>query len=540
MHTGYLSLVLHAHLPFVRHPEHEDFLEERWFFEAVTEAYLPLLGCLERLGQDRVPCRLSLDLTPTLCAMLRDELLQARYVRHLHRLVELAEREMRRTRGDDRFHPLAAGYRDGFVECLDRFENRYRRDLLSAFAACCEAGQLELATSAATHGFLPLLKTEPEAVRAQIAIGQESFRRTFGRPAAGFWLPECAYYPGLETVLAGAGIRYVIVDSHAVLHASVRPQYGLLAPVACPNGVAAFPRDPESSRQVWSAHGGYPGDPCYREFYRDIGFDLPVDDLRPCLPEGTTRVFTGIKYHRITGPTDAKAPYNPAAAAARVRTHADHFLAQRRAQVDSSARSLDRPPLLLSPYDAELFGHWWFEGPQFIEALFRRAAVAYPGLVWLTPSDYLERHPFLQRATPSASSWGDQGYHAHWLSDPNDWIYPHLHQAAQRMRDLAGAHAHTSPGTPLHRALNQAARSLLLAQASDWPFLLKAGASSDYARSRLQTHFARFAFLCDAIDARTIDLDALAALEEMDNLFPWIDFRAFATSSPEPPHRPRP
>ena len=527
MTQAYLSLILHAHLPFVRHPEHEDFLEESWLFEAITETYLPLLRCFERLAEEGIPVRCTLSLSPTLTAMLRDPFLQKRYLQHMERLVALAGNEVERTRDQPDFRDLAVFYRDWFHDTVDAYTRRYRCDLVAALASLQEAGVLEIMTCAATHGYLPLLQPGLSAVKAQVQVGQESYRLDFGRDAGGIWLPECGYVPGLEKDLARAGLRYFIVDAHGLSHADVRPHYGCMAPVACPNGVAAFARDPSSSRQVWSASEGYPGDFDYRDFYRDIGFDLDFDYIRPYILDGATRIFTGIKYHRVTGPTETKQPYDPARAAEKVRRHAEHFLAERAKQVAEAGKGMARPPLIVSPYDAELFGHWWFEGPAFIEALFREAAGSHPDLEWVTPSDYLERHPVLQRATPSASSWGWQGYSDCWLSGSNDWIYPDLHRAARLMSELAGIHAGEEDATLIARALNQAARSLLIAQASDWTFIIKSGTSVAYAEKRIKDHLARFNYLADAVQKGEIDEEKLAALEYMDNLFPFLDFRVF-------------
>jgi 1,4-alpha-glucan branching enzyme len=532
MPQGILSFVLHAHLPFVRHPEHEDFLEEDWLFEAITETYLPLLLRLERLADEGIPTRFAVSLSPTLTAMLDDELLRTRYLQHLDNLVTLADKEVLRTRGDAVFQPLARRYRGWYRATRRHYVDRYRADLPGAFRALQDAGAVELMTCAATHGFLPLLKTEPEAVRAQVLIGQESHRRRFGRPAAGIWLPECGYYPGLEDVLLEGGLRYFVVESHGLLHASVRPRYGLRAPIACPNGVAAFARDPESSQQVWSADHGYPGDFDYREFYRDIGFDLDFDYIQPHILDGRTRIFTGIKYYRVTGPTNDKQPYRPAAARRKVRSHARHFLAQRAAEIARCAGSMDRDPHILCPYDAELFGHWWFEGPDWLEAVARTAATAHPGVQLASPSEYLARHPELQVATPSASSWGAEGYSDCWLSGANAWIYPHLHRAARRLSTLAAQHPDEPPGSLTARALNQAVRSLLIAQASDWPFILKTGTSTEYPEKRIRDHLARCRYLCDAVDRNQVDAYRLTALEMMDNLFPWLDYRLFAGGPP--------
>lgn len=525
---GYLSLVLHAHLPFVRHPEHDEFFEERWLFEAITECYVPLVKVFARLLADGIPYRVALSLSPTLCSMLQDDLLQRRYVRHLEKLLELAAKEVERHRGDPVYSGLARFYLDWLTETAQIYDGNCGRDLVRAFARFQDAGAVELFTTSATHGYLPLLKTHPQAVRAQILVGAESYRRTFGRSARGVWLPECAFYPGVEDVLGEGGFKYFLVDSHGILHANVRPHYGLFAPVACGNGVAAFGRDPESSRQVWSAHEGYPGDADYRDFYRDIGFERELDYIAPYILDRKTRILTGIKYCRVTGRTEEKLPYDPAQAGAKAALHAAHFLACRRAQAAHHAGRMDRPPMVVSPYDAELFGHWWFEGPQFIGALIRKAVCEQDEIELITPGDYLDRHPVLQRATPSASSWGWQGYNECWLSGCNEWIYPHLHRAARVMTELATHFRREPDGSLRERLLNQAARSLLLAQSSDWPFIMKCGTAVDYANKRVRDQLARFQFLCAAVVKNDVDETRLVALERMDNVFPFLDYRVYA------------
>src|SRR5205809_544317 len=302
-----LAFVLHAHLPFVRHPAHEDFLEERWLAEAITETYIPLLGRLGGLGRDRVPARLTLSLSPPLLAMLADHLLRTRYLRHLDRLVELAEKEERRTRADERFHRVAEMYLARFWRARTIFLEEWGQDLIAAFRSYQERGLLEIITCAATHGFLPLLGVTPGAVRAQIEVAVAEHRRFFARPPEGFWLPECAYEPGLDAELARVGVRYFFVDTHGIAHATPRPVYGVYAPIACDSGVAAFGRDPDSSKQVWSAEEGYPGDFWYRDFYRDIGFDLDYDYVRPYLPPTGQRILTGLKYHRIAATPELRA-----------------------------------------------------------------------------------------------------------------------------------------------------------------------------------------------------------------------------------------
>ncbi|CCQ73906.1 glycoside hydrolase family 57 protein [Magnetospira sp. QH-2] len=525
---GSLCLVLHAHLPYVRHPEHESFFEEMWLFEAVTECYLPLIQMLERLEADRLPVRLTLSLSPTLITMLRDPVLQGRYRAHLDKMCLLAEREMERTAADPRYHPLAMLYRDRLLQARETYETRYAHDLLAAFGGFQERGSLEIITSAATHGYLPLLRTEVQSVRAQLQVGQQVYQSTFGHPSPGVWLPECAYYEGLEKQVEDAGFGYFFLDSHGIERGRPHPVRGVAAPVACPNGIAAFGRDPESSRQVWSRDEGYPGDIWYRDFYRDIGFDLDFDEIRPFLLDSKTRIHTGFKYHRITGPGDQKEPYDPNIAQERVATHAEHFVTERRNQVVRLGPSDGPKPIMVAPYDAELFGHWWFEGPQWLESVLRLAAQGDGPVTLATPGDYLADNSQLQKAMPSASSWGDKGHNEFWLNPGNDWIYPHLHGAAQAMRDLVHRHGGADVGSPEYRALQQAARSLLLAQASDWAFIMKAGTSVDYALNRTRDHLARFQYLEKALDDGDIDERRLQALEFMDNIFPDIDPGLFA------------
>jgi 1,4-alpha-glucan branching enzyme len=524
MTQGHLALVLHAHLPFVRHPEHAFFLEEDWLYEAITETYIPLLRMIHGWLEDGVPFRLSLTLTPTLLSMLGDEMLAQRYERHLLHLTELADRELDRTRGDDHRHYLANHYR-GQMEAAWQVWKRYDGRLAEGFKAAADSGQLEVLTSAATHGYLPLLRANREAVRAQVSLGVSVYERVLGRPPQGFWLPECGYYPGLDQVLVEHGIRYVVMDAHGVLFAHPRPRYGAYAPVfAQGSGLAVFGRDLESALQVWSREHGYPGDPVYRDFYRDIGYDLDLDYIGPWVQPDGTRKNTGIKYHRITGKDVDKELYDVHWAREKVAEHAANFVFNRQRQIEYLGKTLGREPVVVSPYDAELFGHWWYEGPWWLDAVVRQ--IAREGVFTLThPAEYLRTHPTQQVVIPAESSWGDQGYHGFWLNDTNGWVYPHLHKAAERMTDLARRHPEADG--VLRRALNQAARELLLAQSSDWAFIMKTGTVVDYATRRTLNHLRRFTKLFESVSASDIDEDWLRRVEALDNLFPDLDYHLY-------------
>jgi 1,4-alpha-glucan branching enzyme len=522
---GYLALVLHAHLPFVRHPEHERFLEESWLFEAITETYIPLVQVMDGWLRDGMQSRLTLTLTPTLCSMLLDPLLQDRFQRHLDSLIELADKETHRTHWDDATQPLAQMYLRRFRATRDTWY-AYGRNLVGAFRKFQEQGRLEIITCAATHALLPLMAGHPESIRAQILVARDHYRSCFGCDPRGIWLPECAYVDGVEKVLQEANIRWFITDTHGLLHARPRPRYGVFAPIFTPNGIAAFGRDLDSAKQVWSKHEGYPGDVHYRDFYRDIGFDLDLDYVKPFLPDATQRGFTGIKYHRITGDAPEKLLYQRDPALQQAAIHAGHFLDARIGQIRHLAGVMDRPPLIVSPYDAELFGHWWYEGPEFLDYFVRKTVYDQQVVQLTTPYQYLQKHPTQQVARPSASSWGSEGYWNVWLNETNEWIQPHLDIAEERMTKLARKFPRAS-GLQL-RALNQAGRELLLAQSSDWPFILRTGTSPDYARKRVKDHILRFIALHEQLTTTSLDENWLTHIESLDNIFPDINYRYWA------------
>mgnify|MGYP000950533413 FL=1 len=525
MTQGYLALILHAHLPYVRHPEYDSFLEEKWFYEAVTETYLPILWTFDKLAEDGVDFRVTLNLSPSLISMLNDELLRQRYVHQLEQLQELAEKEVARTRYQPEFHGTALMYRDLFSRAHYLFTEKYRWNLVEAFKRLQDNGNLEIITTGATHGYFPLLGVQREVINAQVAVAVDLYERCFGKRPTGFWLPECGYKPGDDQILKKHGIKYFIVESHGLLYASPRPKYGIYAPVYCPSGVAAFGRDAESSKQVWSAKEGYPGDFNYRDFYRDIGYDLDLSYIGPYLPEGHLRSQTGIKYYRITGTTDHKEPYVRSWALEKAAAHAGNFMFNREKQVEWLAGVFDRKPVVVAPYDAELFGHWWFEGPQWLDFLIRKIRYDQNNIEMITPRDYLNIYPCSQVSTPCESSWGWKGYHEVWLNAANDWIWRHLHKAGDRMIELANTYPEAE-GT-LRHALNQASRELLLAQSSDWPFIMKTGTMVEYAKMRFNSHIANFTRLYEEIKRNAIDEGHLGWLEGKNNIFPEIDYRVY-------------
>ncbi len=526
MTLGYLALVLHAHLPFVRHPESAYMLEEEWLFEAIAETYIPLLQIMEGWRRDGMDFKLTMSLTPTLISMLRDPLLQDRFEVHFKKLRELIAQEHQNHQNHGHLRYLTEFYMREFENVWVTWE-RHQRDLVGAFASFAETHNLDILTCGATHGYLPLLRQHPEAVRAQLRVAVDHYQETFGRAPTGIWLPECAYYNGLEEMLAEVGLRYFLVDGHGLLYAQPRPRYGTYAPVFTEVGVAAFGRDHESSQQVWSSQVGYPGHPVYREFYKDLGWEADYDYIKPYITPDGHRKNTGIKYHKITGRNlglEAKQLYDPYWAKEKAAEHAANFAYNRQQQIRYLHQLMGREPIVVCPYDAELFGHWWYEGPWFLDFLMRKAYFDQPFFAVTHLADYLQLHPTQQVVQPAQSSWGYKGFHDYWLNETNAWIYPHLHAGAER----AIALAQREPADALEeRALNQAARELLLAQASDWAFIMRAGTMVAYAERRTKTHLLRQKKLYEDILAGTIDSGWLAKVEYMDNIFPNIDYRVY-------------
>lgn len=329
---GDLLLLLHAHLPFVRHPENPYHLEENWLYEAITSTYLPLCAELSSFA-DQTPVlqkgpRLTISLSPTLCSMLRDTLLRTRYRTYLDRLLRLGEAELVRTQGETDLHELARFYLGRFTELRSLWMS-LDGDLVGAFGRLQTAGVVELITTCATHAYLPVVR-ENAARRAQLLIAVRHHRACFGSYPKGLWLPECGYTEGLAELLAELDVRYFFLDAHGLTYAQPRPPLGLHAPIYTRAGVAAFGRDLQSSKQVWSSTEGYPADGAYREFYRDIGFDRPLAEIAPYIHPDGIRVYTGYKYHRVTGPRvdlQDKALYQPEAAQKRAQAHARDFVA---------------------------------------------------------------------------------------------------------------------------------------------------------------------------------------------------------------------
>jgi 1,4-alpha-glucan branching enzyme len=343
------------------------------------------------------------------------------------------------------------------------------------------------------------------------------------------WLPECGYYPGIEEILKDYEIEHFYTSAHGLLFAPDIPVSGVYAPVQTPNGLVAFGRDISSANLVWSSENGYPGDPAYREFYRDIGHDLDFDYIKPYLHLEKIRVNTGYKYYAVTGTTDNKRVYQPERALKKVREHAENFIYHQLQHIKRLEPLMDSIPVITCPFSAELLGHWWFEGPNWLEQVLRIAAQKQDDIQFIQPSNFIETHKSdkFQVVQPIFSSWGNKGYAEVWLEGSNDWIYRHIHTAIERLQEVIERFPDAS-GLK-ERALNQAAREIMMAQSLDWPVIMRSGTAEQYAVNRVKEHIANFYRIYDALGQGNLGTEWLTRVEKRHNIFPSLDYRIFAS-----------
>jgi 1,4-alpha-glucan branching enzyme len=528
-----LALVLHAHLPYVRHPESDDHLEERWLFEALAEVYLPLLRVLEGLAARGVRYRITMSVSTTLLAMLEDDLLRARFARWLARLQRLCARLREERRPSDPLSPALA-HAAAQLAAADETWRTIGANLPAALAALARAGYVELATTAATHAFLPGLASVPAALDAQVAVAVAEHGRVFGERPTSFWLPECAYLPALDEVLRRHGVDVTVVDAHSLTLARPRPPLGPHGPCVTPRGLAVVGRDPDTAARVWSAESGYPGHPDFRDYHHDAVDALPRAAVAEVLPpfaahEDGPRVATGLKLWRVGDRTPGapRSPYDPVAAAAAVRTCAEDFAARVRARIEAATRLGPDPVTIVAPYDAELFGHWWHEGPAFLGAVLERL-----GPLTVTLSEAVARAPRAPLVEPAPGTWGEGGDARTWVGVRTASWWPAIVRVARALPGLVRSHAAPSGAGQSDdalraRILSQACREALLSQSSDWLFLIHHGTAPEYATARLREHLTAFERLSAALvggpSARLRALSAFTARESRARFCPHLD-----------------
>ena len=567
--AGAFTFVLHGHLPYVlthgKWPHGSDML-----FECAAESYLPLLRTFDRLVSEGVSPKVTLGITPILAEQLADADFREQFAEYLENRSRTAgeNRDEFRKANQPHLADLAEMWRAHFLAIRDSFRDEYGSDLIGGFRRLQDDGHIEVITSAATHGYLPLIGRD-ESVQAQVKQAVKSYQRHFGRPPRGFWLPECAYRPrypwasplpdagpqeprlrkGVEEFLAENGIEYFIIDTATLLggaavgvymerfpglqrlwerfRASYRPgpidlerspyeAYLVSSATEDSPLIAAFTRDERTGIQVWSGEHGYPGDGWYLDFHKK---HFPG----------------GHRYWRVTSSASdlgAKEPYQPKRAAERVPENADHFCSLVHELLTSHQAHTGRYGILCAPYDAELFGHWWYEGPTWLYRVLK-GINSNPSVALATCSEYLDAHTPEAAVSLPESSWGQGGFHWIWLNDWTTWIWKHIYSDEAEMPALSQLAARSDGD--LAGIIEQAARELLLLEASDWPFLISTWTARDYAERRAAFHHEAFARLADMARRKARgeqltpdDRTFLADCQTRDAIFPDLDLNWWA------------
>jgi 1,4-alpha-glucan branching enzyme len=516
-----ISLVLEAHLPFVKEFNKEDDFsqsgEEGRFFHFVSETLLPLLEVLQRLENDQVPFRLALAISPVLCHMLSDEHLCQKYLSYIDKQIEFGIKELERTADNKELNKLAQSYYDRIVDRRIAYTEHHENNLLKAIDIYRRKGKIEILTTCATHAFLPFISHNYESLQAQLETPSSIYRRHFGGSSQGFWLPELGWASEMESYLRAYNYTYTIVDSHGLLLGNPQPAKGCFYPVKTPNGIFILARDLHAVRDMEKLTC----DDSFRSNERDAGYELPSETVSAFLGAEGERYRTGYSYWT----RNAKI-YNPKAASDKAAECAGIFLEKTIMRLKEASTHMDEIPISLYANNADYFGRHWHEGPQFIEALFRKVG-EYKDVKFVCPSDYIFKQNLssLQVVSPEFSSGGLNGYAQTWLDVSNDWIYRHLYRAMERMTELA---ERFPDDTGLkERALNQAAREILLAQASDWPSLLYKQDSTEFARSRAENSLRNFTTIYEALGSNYLSTEWLTTLERRHNIFPNINYRVF-------------
>jgi 1,4-alpha-glucan branching enzyme len=565
---GSLVFVLHCHLPFVlthgRWPHGLD-----WLNEAAAETYIPLLNVLNDLADEGFSPKITVGITPVLAEQLSSSSFKEEFISYLDAKLQAAkaDRTSFRGRGEDQLARTAQFWIEWYSRIKDDFQKRYRRDLIAAFRRLDEGRHIEIITCGATHGYFPLLSLDT-SIQAQIKVAVATHRRHFGVAPRGIWLPECAYRPayvwrapvgrasssrpyhrkGVEEFLAENGIEYFFIDSALLRGGKAigvyidrfeglkriwkqfqqevgeraedfsKSPYELYlvnssgAPEKKPVGV--FTRDPRTALQVWSGEHGYPGDGWYLDFHKKH------------FPGG----------HRYWRVTSAKADladkrtYEREKVDARLEENADHFVHLVREVLREHFVATGRRGVLTAPFDAELFGHWWFEGPDFLKKVVRKVHEMDDVQLATASDEYDRQAPSRVIALPEGS-WGEGGHHYIWLNKETEWTWKHIYEAERRMRRLARRFADTK-NPRRKRVAEQLARELLLLQASDWQFLISTISAKDYAETRFAHHYSDFRRLADIaerlLESGRIDSREWNFVEEVmrrDSLFPELDVR---------------
>jgi 1,4-alpha-glucan branching enzyme len=494
-----ILLALHAHLPYIKIPDKRFPLQELWLFQALTESYIPLILCFRSLLEDKIDFKITFSISPTLLSMLSDEYYKQKYDDYLRTLMELLRRRLSSSTGDQKKALYTLLNR---VQTISNFYIEIKRDIINEIKILSQTGSVKLITTSATHAILPLFRFSDNIIRTQIETGIRSFKNAFGFKPDGFWLPEMGYFTGLDKLLSGIGVKYSFLEAHSVYLTDTRPSYGNYLPSITNSGLIIFPRELNLSNTIWSATTGYPGDNRYREFHFDYTFSLSDNELNQL---GIEKIPFGLKIYKITGKDKPKEYYDYEAAMQIVKIHSDDFINKINERSSLIQKHTGKNPVFTLPFDAELFGHWWYEGPEFLKQVIHKISLSKE-IELISPEEIDGSE--LEEVEPAESSWGREGFFKSWTNPECAWIYPKLSQIDAKYNNICNNNTIAS---------QRVMKEIMLASASDWTFFIANETSGDYARQRLEEHINAANKLLSGIEEGNPDE---AFILKRDKLYP--------------------
>ncbi len=515
-----LLFIFHAHTPYIRNEHPTDSPEEMRFFELVSYGLLPFLRMCMRLESEHIPFKCGLVLSPTLCEMLTDPLIQEQYSVLLDKHIAFGQAALARTT-DSKRRSLIKMHLSFLQVNRNDFIIAYKKNILKKITELLSAGVVELLATAATFCFFPFYENMPESIAAQIDLGLACFREYFPVVPSGFWLPAMGYNTGIDPILKSFGIDYTVVESQSFLFADHPPNRGVFAPAVSESGLIFFGKDCMAGKDVMHSEAGFYRHACYLDTDRDIGFELSGQELRMLFPVEKGRRATGFCYNRRNGDM----PYNGAEAAAQAEKDAEVFLQNRYAVLSKAAELTHNQPLCsVCALPLHFLGKTWFEGMTWLEYVFRKLAQTKELHIAL-PSAYLRKATQLSNVTPFYGSTLPSGYADELINSSNDWMFPLIQKATERMIDLAARFSEDSG--LMERVLNTAAKEVLFAQSMDWPLMVDSFTSADYAVTRCEEHIQAFSTVYEALGTKAVSTDWLIKREKKYPVFSEMDYRFF-------------
>ena len=541
-----LIITIAAHVPYIRHGD--DILktesagkdryspsdlraekaapfpihaEQELLFSAISETYLPLLKMFRRLKADDVPFKVVMVFSPTLCSLLLDSSIQGQYAAWLERLIQFGEKEVARSRSENKKLILAKRYLQCARENKALFVDELKGDILSEFKQYASSGHIELMATCAANAFLPHYASLPEVINAQIEVGLTEHKNVFSVAPDGFWLPRMGYTPGVEKTLRAYGINYTILETHGMLFARPIPHNGIFSPARCRNSLVVFARDQYAFLQA-AGNEGFMTNPVYRSQNRDAAFELSAQELSLLFLQGDERISSGYKYWAKRD----EEFYDHDAALAQAKNDAREFLEEKRTRLEQAAECAEtQDVLLMCAYNADVFGGIWHEGVDWLEEIFR-AAAENNSVQIAACLEFLDRPTSLQKIEPYPSADGGAGYGEDLLNNSNAHLFRYVHKACERMLDLAERFSNDR-GLKV-RTLNLAAKEALLAQSSDWLYMLNRRLFAEYANARIKEFILAFSTVFDSLGSNSISTEWLTTYEKKHPIFQSLNYRVFS------------